>query len=100
MSTIRVTLPHHLQTLAKTYSEVRLELDGPVTHRAVLDALEARFPTLQGTMRDPVTLKRRPLLRFFACEQDLTFDPVDSPLPAAVQAGTEPYCIIGAIAGG
>lgn len=100
MPIIRVTLPHHLQTLAKTYSEVRLDIDGPVTHRAVIDALEVRFPTLRGTMRDPVTLVRRPLLRFFACERDLTFESPDTALPPAVIAGSEPYCIIGAIAGG
>jgi hypothetical protein len=100
MPTIRVVLPQHLQTLAKTYGEVRLDIEGEVTHRAVLDALEIRFPTLRGTMRDPITLRRRPLLRFFACERDLTSESLDTPLPAPVVAATEPFCIIGAIAGG
>ncbi|HTI51838.1 MAG TPA: MoaD/ThiS family protein [Planctomycetaceae bacterium] len=97
---IRVALPYHLRNLADIGAEVQLEVTGPVTQRSVLDALEARYPMLRGTLRDQVTQQRRPLLRFFACEQDLTYDSPDAPLPAAVVAGTEPYCIIGAIAGG
>jgi sulfur-carrier protein len=97
---IRVVLPYHLLTLARTSGEVRLEVDGLVTQRSVLDALEARYPMLRGTLRDQITRERRPLLRFFACEQDLTFESLDAPLPAAVAAGIEPFCIIGAVAGG
>ena len=97
---IRIVLPHHLQTLARVYSEVKLDVEGPITQRTVLDALETRYPVLRGTMRDHGTGKRRPLLRFFACEQDLSHDSPDAPLPSAVASGAEPYCIIGAIAGG
>jgi hypothetical protein len=97
---IRVILPQHLRTLAHVGSEVELELDGPVTLRSVLDALEARYPTLRGTIRDQVTQQRRPFLRFFACEEDLSHEPPDAPLPEAVVSGKEPFIIIGAIAGG
>lgn len=97
---IRVMLPSHLRTLAKTGAEVQLEVQGQVTQRSVLDALEARYPMLAGTIRDHVTLKRRPFMRFFACEQDLSHEPTDSPLPEAVASGKEPFIIIGAIAGG
>jgi hypothetical protein len=97
---IRVELPHHLRTLARVDGEVTLEVTGPVTQRSVLDALEAKYPTLQGTIRDHVTKQRRPFLRFFACEQDLSHDSPDTPLPEAVARGTEPFTVIGAIAGG
>ncbi|HET7034666.1 MAG TPA: MoaD/ThiS family protein [Thermomicrobiaceae bacterium] len=97
---IRVTLPHHLRNLAQTGREVELALDGPVTQRAVLDALEAGYPMLRGTIRDSTTQQRRPFLRFFACQQDLSHEPPDAPLPEAVAAGREPFLIIGAIAGG
>ena len=97
---IRVYLPAHLRTLAKTGSEVELAVEGPVTQRAVLDALEARYPMLRGTVRDHVTQKRRPFIRFFACEQDLSHESPDALLPEAVAAGRETYLIIGAIAGG
>jgi len=97
---IRVVLPQHLRTLAKVSGEVTLEVDGPVTQRSVLNALEARYPMLQGTIRDHVTLQRRPFLRFFACEEDLSHESPDAPLPAAVTSGAEPLLIIGAIAGG
>lgn len=97
---IRVVLPFHLRTLARVEGEVQLELDGPVTHRSVLDALEARYPMLRGTIRDHGTLKRRPFIRFFACERDLSHDPPDAPLPEAVATGREPLLIVGAIAGG
>jgi hypothetical protein len=98
--TIRVALPYHLRNLAEIGAEVQLEVVAPATQRSVLDALEARYPVLRGTLRDQVTQQRRPLLRFFACETDLTHDSPDAMLPAPVVAGTEPYCIIGAIAGG
>lgn len=97
---IRVVLPFHLRNLAKVQGEVQLELDGPVTQRSVLDALEARYPMLKGTIRDHVTAKRRAFLRFFACEQDLSNESPDAPLPAAIADGSEPYLIIGAMAGG
>jgi hypothetical protein len=97
---IRVILPQHLRTLAHVGSEVQLEVDGPVTVRSVLDALEARYPMLRGTIRDQVTQQRRPFLRFFACEEDLSHEPPDAPLPEAVASGKEPFIIIGAIAGG
>ena len=97
---IRVVLPTHLRTLAKVDGEVQLEVNGPVTQRSVLDALEARFPVLRGTIRDHVTLQRRPFLRFFACEQDFSLEPPDAPLPEAVATGAEPFLVIGAIAGG
>jgi hypothetical protein len=98
--TIRVELPAHLRILAKVSGEVPLEVDGPVTLRSVLDALEARFPTLKGTIRDQVTRERRAFLRFFACEQDLSHQSHDDPLPAAVAEGKEPLLVIGALAGG
>ncbi|MGH8623499.1 MAG: MoaD/ThiS family protein [Burkholderiales bacterium] len=97
---IRVVLPAHLRTLARVDSDVTLRVEGPVTLRSVLDALEAQYPMLRGTIRDHVTLERRPFLRFFACEEDLTHEPPDAPLPDAVVNGTEPFFIIGAIAGG
>lgn len=97
---IRVVLPQHLQTLARTGSEVTLEIGGPVTQGSILDALEARFPVLEGAIRDHVTKKRRPFLRFFACAQDLSLDAPETPLPDAVASGAEPYVILGAIAGG
>jgi hypothetical protein len=97
---IRVELPFHLRTLAKVGSEVQLEVEGPITQRSVLDALEARYPVLRGTIRDHVTLKRRPFLRFFACQQDLSHESPDAPLPAAIASGAEPFLVWGAIAGG
>jgi len=97
---IRVILPQHLRTLARAGSEVELEVDGSVTQRSVLDALEARYPMLRGTIRDQVTRQRRPFLRFFACEEDLSHQAPDAPLPDAVASGKEPLLIIGAIAGG
>ena len=97
---IRVQLPQHLRTLAKVQGEVQLEIEGPITQRSVLDALEARYPMLQGTLRDHVSRQRRPYVRFFACEQDLSHDPPDTPLPEAVVSGAEPFLIVGAIAGG
>jgi len=97
---IRVVLPQHLRTLAKVSGEVTVDVDGPVTQRSVLNALEALYPVLQGTIRDHVTLQRRPFLRFFACEEDLSHESPDAPLPAAVVSGSEPLLIIGAIAGG
>ena len=97
---IRVILPPHLRTLAKVGWEVELELEGQATQRSVLDALEARYPMLAGTIRDHVTQQRRPFLRFFACEQDLSHESPDAPLPEAVASGKEPLLIIGAIAGG
>jgi hypothetical protein len=97
---IRVVLPYHLRTLAQIDGEVKLEVNGPATQRSVLDALEARYPMLRGTIRDQVTGQRRPMLRFFACEQDLSHEPPDAPLPDAVATGAEPFFIVGAIAGG
>ena len=97
---IRVRLPYHLQTLARCDREVQLDVAGPVTQRSVLDALESRYPMLRGTVREHVTQKRRPLVRFFACEEDLSFEAPDTPLPDAVASGNEPFFIIGAIAGG
>lgn len=97
---IQVTLPQHLRTLAGVGSEVALEVKGPVTQRAILDALEARYPVLRGTIRDHVTQERRPFLRFFACQEDVSHEPSDAPLPDRVAAGSEPFLIIGAIAGG
>ena len=98
---IRVELPQHLRTLAGVKGhEVTLEIEGPVTVRSVLDAVEERYPVLCGTIRDHVTKQRRPFLRFFACEQDITHDPVDAPLPEAVVMGKEPLIVLGAIAGG
>ena len=97
---IRVLLPAHLRTLARVGGEVKLDVDGQVTQRAVLDALEARYPMLRGTIRDHVTQERRAFLRFFACEEDLSNESPDAPLPDAVAAGAEPLLIIGAMAGG
>lgn len=97
---IRVVLPHHLRTLARVGAEVELQVEGAVTQGSVLDALEARYPTLRGTIRDHATQQRRSLVRFFACEQDISHDPADTPLPDAVATGAEPFFIIGAIAGG
>jgi sulfur-carrier protein len=98
--TIRVIIPAHLRTIAKVSGEVELDVAAPVTIVAVLDALEARFPALQGTVRDHVTKKRRPFIRFFACSEDMSHDPTDTELPALVQSGKEPFLIVGAIAGG
>lgn len=98
--TIRVELPTHLRRLAQSEREVRLEVTGAVTQRSVLDALEARYPTLQGTVRDHVTKERRPFIRFFACEEDLSHESADTQLPDAVASGKEPLLIIGAVAGG
>ena len=97
---IRVRLPAHLRTLAQVSGEIRLDLGGVATQRAILDALEARYPVLRGTIRDQVTQERRKFVRFFACEEDVSHEPPDIPLPDAVAAGTEPFCIIGAMAGG
>ena len=97
---IRVVLPTHLRTLARVDEQVELRVEGPVTQRSVLDALEARYPVLRGAIRDHATLKRRPFVRFYACEQDLSHEPLDAPLPGAVAAGTEPYLVVGAMAGG
>jgi len=97
---IRVILPYHLQTLAAVHGEVQLDVAPPVTQRSILDALEARYPMLCGTIRDHVTKQRRPLLRFYACEQDFSHDSPDAPLPSSVASGAEPFLIVGAIAGG
>ena len=97
---IHVELPQHLRTLAQVKGDVQLEIEGDVTIRKVLDTLEARYPMLRGTIRDQVTLDRRPFLRFFACQEDLSHDSVDKPLPQAVVSGAEPLIILGAIAGG
>ena len=98
--TIRVELPQHLRTLAQIQGEVELEIAGPATVRSVVDALEARYPMLRGTIRDHVTGVRRPFLRFFACQEDWSHESVDTPLPEAIASGKEPLLIIGAIAGG
>jgi hypothetical protein len=97
---IRVVLPYHLRTLARIDGEVALAVEGPVTQRSVLAALEDRYPVLRGTIRDHVTQKRRPMLRFFACEEDLSHESPDAPLPDAVASGAEPFFVVGAIAGG
>ncbi|MBZ5646407.1 MAG: MoaD/ThiS family protein [Acidobacteriia bacterium] len=97
---IRVILPAHLRTLAKVEGEVKLEVAGQITQRSVLDALEAKYPMLRGTIRDHVTLKRRDFLRFYVCEEDWSLESPDTPLPEVVASGTEPFLIIGAIAGG
>ena len=97
---IEVVLPQHLRTLAHVDDEVKLEIDGRITQRSVLDALEARYPMLCGTIRDHVTAQRRPFIRFFACEMDLSHESPDAPLPDRVASGAEPFCVIGAIAGG
>ena len=97
---IRVVLPFHLRTLARVDGEVELEVNGPVTQRSILDALEARYPMLCGTIRDHVTQQRRAFVRFFACEEDVSHESPDAPLPEAVASGAEPFLVIGAIAGG
>jgi sulfur-carrier protein len=97
---IRVVLPAHLRTLARVDGEVKLDVEGQVTQRSVLDALEASYPMLRGTIRDHVTQERRAFVRFFACEQDLSCEPPDTPLPDAVAMGAEPFLIVGAMAGG
>ena len=97
---IRVILPAHLQTLANAVKEVEIEVDAPVTQRTVIDALEATYPMLRGTIRDHGTLKRRPMVRFFACEHDVSHDPPDDPLPDEVATGKEPFWIVGAMSGG
>ncbi len=97
---IRVVLPHHLRTLARVTGEVKIHVEGPVTQRSVLDALEASYPMLRGTIRDHVTHQRRAFLRLFACEEDLSHEPPDTPLPDAVAKGAEPLLIVGAMAGG
>jgi len=97
---IHVLLPQPLRTLARVEGEVELEVEGAVTQRSVLDALEARYPALRGTIRDHATGARRPYVRFFACEQDLSHEPADAPLPEAVTTGREPFLVVGAIAGG
>ena len=97
---IRVVLPAHLRTLARVGGEVALDVEGQATLRSVLDALEAKYPTLRGTIRDQVSHQRRPFVRFFACEQDLSHEAPDAPLPDAVAAGTEPLLVVGAMAGG
>jgi hypothetical protein len=97
---IRIVLPFHLRKLAQVEGEVQLDVESPVTQRSVLDALEARYPVLRGTIRDHVTQKRRAFVRFFACEQDLSHDPPDAPLPDAVLTGNESFIVLGAMAGG
>jgi hypothetical protein len=97
---IRVVLPYHLRVLAQTNGEVQLTVEGPATQRSVLDALEARYPMLRGTIRDHVTQERRPMLRFFACEDDLSLEPPDAPLPGPVASGAEPFWVVAAVAGG
>jgi hypothetical protein len=97
---IRVELPQHLRTLARVEGEIKIEVEGVVSQRSILDALEARYPMLCGTMRDHVTQKRRPFIRFFACQEDLSHEPPDAPLPDGVATGAEPFLVVGAIAGG
>ena len=97
---IRVVLPQHLRTLARVGDEVQIAVEGRATTRAILDALEARYPVLEGTIRDHVTLKRRPYVRFYACEEDLSHESPDAPLPDAIASGAEPFLIVGAMAGG
>jgi len=97
---VRVILPFHLRTLSRVAGEVQLEVDGPVTQRTILDALEARYPMLRGTIRDHVTLERRAFLRFYACQQDFSHEQMDAPLPDAVASGEEQFLIVGALAGG
>ena len=97
---IRVVLPYHLRTLAKVGAEVQLDVAGPITQRAILDAIEGRYPMLRGTIRDHLTHQRRPFLRFFACEEDWSHEPPDTPLPDLVASGAEPFLVVGAVAGG
>jgi molybdopterin synthase sulfur carrier subunit len=97
---IRVVLPPHLRTLAHVDGEVKVDVDGPATQRSVLDALESQYPMLRGTIRDHVTQQRRAFVRFFACQEDLSHDPPDDPLPEAVEKGSEPFMVVGAMAGG
>ncbi|GAB4436865.1 MAG: MoaD/ThiS family protein [Anaerolineae bacterium] len=97
---IKVVLPFHLRTLARVQGKVSLQIDGPVTQRAILDALEAEYPMLRGTIRDHATHERRPFLRFFACGEDWSHQPPDTPLPEAVASGAEPFLVVGALAGG
>lgn len=97
---IRVVLPTYLRTIARVDGEVRLRVEAPITQRSVLDALEAAYPSLRGTIRDHVTMRRRAFVRFFACETDLSHEPPDAPLPDEVASGAEPYLVVGAIAGG
>ena len=97
---IRVVLPHHLRTLANVGKEVELQVEGPTTLGAILDALEAQYPVLRGTIRDPITQQRRPFIRFFACGQDLSHESLEAPLPDAIVMGMEPFRIVGAMAGG
>jgi len=97
---IQVMLPYHLRTLARVSGDIELEVDGQITQRSILDALEAQYPMLRGTIRDHDTGQRRPFLRFFVCGEDWTHQPPDQPLPEAVASGKEPFCVIGAIAGG
>lgn len=97
---IRVILPAHLRTLARIDDELKIDVNGPITQRSILDAIEDRYPMLRGTIRDHVTKQRRPFLRFFACEEDLSHESPDAPLPEAIASGAEPFFIIGAIAGG
>ena len=97
---IRVVLPFHLRTLARVEDEVQLEVQSPVTVRSVIDALETKYPVLRGTVRDHVTLKRRPFVRFFACKEDLSLEPTETALPDAIVSGAEPFLIVGAMAGG
>ena len=100
MNAIRVVLPAHLRTLAQVGAEIQIGVTGAVTQRAILDAIEHRYPMLRGTIRDQVTSKRRPFVRFFACERDLSHEPADDPLPDAVATGAEPLLVVGAMAGG
>ena len=97
---IRVVLPHHLRTLARVGKEVELGVEGPATLGSILDALEAQYPMLRGTIRDHVTQQRRPFIRFFACRRDLSHEPAEAPLPEAVATGAEPFLVVGAMAGG
>lgn len=97
---IRVKIPHHLRTLARIRSEVELQIEGPITQRAILDALEAQYPMLRGTIRDHATQQRRAFIRFFACGQDLSHEAADAPLPNEIATGKEPFRVVGAMAGG
>ncbi|HUO07347.1 MAG TPA: MoaD/ThiS family protein [Phycisphaerae bacterium] len=97
---VRVVLPFHLRTLARVTGEVELDVQAPVTQRTVVDAIEAAYPMLRGTIRDHQTRQRRPLVRFFACQEDISYDPPDTPLPEAIASGKEPLLIVGALAGG